>query len=686
MGRTLRDASGVKFVTDDLNARKKKIYNVAEVIADTITTNQFNLPENSEFNFCGAFDASLGTYPASAENQDYYVCNTIGVVNSVSYAIGDWAIYNGEEWYKIHYNTDKYNFLGGYWTTLTKNTTYPPQSLASKWRLALNGSQILESTYLSHEESNTKLNLLQVGWYRIKIQCMLDQVSPSDTYSLNLYKTSTVSLLSTFAKYESDAHGNPSQYLINGEMWVYSDGNDYLCFVLESAAASGFALATDAANYVSVEYSASSELFIKNSEKGNADGVAELDTSGKVPATQLPTHVASIDGNSGVVDLSATYEPIISPKNSAFNKAFGGSGSADSVSRSDHHHNLNNLAEKSFNSLDDKPTIPSQTDVDSNNSHRLDSAIHLSSPQKTALTAGGDSSDHYHGADRNRNNHMGTQVVSSISNFDSSVNARIDSQKAVVNGLASLGVDGKIPTSQMPPLALSEPNVSSSESAQLALTVQKGDTCVRTDLNKSFISMNSTNSSMADWQELLTPTDNVLNVDGQTGTVDLSNDYEGKNSNIQNHISSSENPHNVSHDQMGDVSINQHHNKSHSHDGIDGSGTIREATSSQNGVMSSAYATMLDGIGQVNGIASLDSSGKVPLSQLPEIGSGSDLEIQNEGTSLDVEVSKINFIGAGVEATENIDHEIDVTINKDIDGGSAATVFSSTQNIDGGNA
>ena len=38
-------------------------------------------------------------------------------------------------------------------------------------------------------------------------------------------------------------------------------------------------------------------------------------------------------------DHSGVYEPVITPKNSAFNKSFAGSGSANTVSRSDHTHN-----------------------------------------------------------------------------------------------------------------------------------------------------------------------------------------------------------------------------------------------------------------------------------------------------------------------------------------------------------
>ena len=56
----------------------------------------------------------------------------------------------------------------------------------------------------------------------------------------------------------------------------------------------------------------------------------------------------------------------------------------------------------------------------------------------------------------------------------------------------------------------------------LALTAEIGDIAVRTDLNKSFILKTSPASTLANWQELLTPTDSVVSVAGKTGVVTLS--------------------------------------------------------------------------------------------------------------------------------------------------------------------
>lgn len=163
-----------------------------------------------------------------------------------------------------------------------------------------------------------------------------------------------------------------------------------------------------------------------------------------------------------------------------------------------------------------------------------------------------------------RANHTGTQTASTISDFDTQVRSSrldqmaqptfdlnfnnkkitnladptsaqdavtinyINNQKGANSGLASLDSSGKIPTTQLPALAVTDTFVVSSQAAMLALTAEVGDVAVRTDLNKSFILKTAGASTLANWQELLTPTDSVLSVDGQTGVVSLSSTYVAK--------------------------------------------------------------------------------------------------------------------------------------------------------------
>ena len=84
-----------------------------------------------------------------------------------------------------------------------------------------------------------------------------------------------------------------------------------------------------------------------------------------------------------------------------------------------------------------------------------------------------------------------------------------------------LDSNGKLATSVLPALAITETYVVANQAAMLALSAQVGDVAVRTDQNKSYILKASPASTLANWQELLTPTDAVQSVNGKTGAVVL---------------------------------------------------------------------------------------------------------------------------------------------------------------------
>jgi hypothetical protein len=159
-----------------------------------------------------------------------------------------------------------------------------------------------------------------------------------------------------------------------------------------------------------------------------------------------------------------------------------------------------------------------------------------------------------------RANHTGTQLASTISNFDTQVRTSkvtdlaaptgsfsmnsqkitnlatattstdainkdyVDSKIGANNGIASLDSSGKIPTAQLPNIALHQTFVVNSQAAMLALAADTGDVAVRTDVSKTFILASEPATTLGNWQELLT-SDAVVSVDGQTGIVDLSASY-----------------------------------------------------------------------------------------------------------------------------------------------------------------
>lgn len=81
-------------------------------------------------------------------------------------------------------------------------------------------------------------------------------------------------------------------------------------------------------------------------------------------------------------------------------------------------------------------------------------------------------------------------------------------------------IDGLVPTSALPPLAVVDTFTASSQAAMLALTAQRGDMCIRTDSVRTYVLTADTPSVLASWKEI-TAAGQVTSVAGKTGTVIL---------------------------------------------------------------------------------------------------------------------------------------------------------------------
>lgn len=101
------------------------------------------------------------------------------------------------------------------------------------------------------------------------------------------------------------------------------------------------------------------------------------------------------------------------------------------------------------------------------------------------------------------------------------------SAKNQSNGYCGLDASGKVPTSQLPGIAVGNSFPVASQSEMLALAAVPGDIAIRIDLNKCFILHGSDPAVLANWLELLTPSGAVQSVDGRTGVVSLSDLYAG---------------------------------------------------------------------------------------------------------------------------------------------------------------
>jgi len=110
---------------------------------------------------------------------------------------------------------------------------------------------------------------------------------------------------------------------------------------------------------------------------------------------------------------------------------------------------------------------------------------------------------------------------------------RINLQKGIPGGLATLDGTGKIPAAQLPGEATVDAFVVASEAAMLALVAQKGDLAKRTDTKELYVLRVAGASVLANWELLSSDYGaNVETVNGQTRAVVLTTSEISEGTNL----------------------------------------------------------------------------------------------------------------------------------------------------------
>lgn len=102
--------------------------------------------------------------------------------------------------------------------------------------------------------------------------------------------------------------------------------------------------------------------------------------------------------------------------------------------------------------------------------------------------------------------------------------AALKNTGAAAGNVPLIGSDGKLDTSIMPQLVITDVKEAASQAEMLALNVQQGDVCLRTDETKTYILAGSDPKVLENWKLWLSPGCNVLSVNGKTGVVVLTTD------------------------------------------------------------------------------------------------------------------------------------------------------------------
>ena len=98
--------------------------------------------------------------------------------------------------------------------------------------------------------------------------------------------------------------------------------------------------------------------------------------------------------------------------------------------------------------------------------------------------------------------------------------------------LVAVGADGKINETLLPKIAITDTHAVADEAEMLALTAEKGDVAIRTDLNRSFILKQAPADNLANWLELKSPECTVFSVNGKQGDIILSTTDVGEGENL----------------------------------------------------------------------------------------------------------------------------------------------------------
>lgn len=112
-----------------------------------------------------------------------------------------------------------------------------------------------------------------------------------------------------------------------------------------------------------------------------------------------------------------------------------------------------------------------------------------------------------------------TLALNNVNNTSDTAKPISTATQTALDAKADL-VGGLVPTSQIPAIAITEVFTVVSQAAMLALTAQRGDVAVRTDVAKTFILSTDSPSTLADWKEI-PAIGAVVSVNGQQGVVVL---------------------------------------------------------------------------------------------------------------------------------------------------------------------
>ena len=185
------------------------------------------------------------------------------------------------------------------------------------------------------------------------------------------------------------------------------------------------------------------------------------------------------------------------------------------------HDSLSTLQEKSYNSLDNRPNLGIyRTQSNHDSLSTLQEKDYASLNGKPDLTLKADKTTTVNGQPLSANVTVTkTDVLLGNVTNDSQVKR---SEMATANGVATLDGNGKLPSSQVPSLAIVDTYVITNAADRITLAqADRGDVAIASAENKSYILQTEPYSVLSNWQLIQTPDSPIQSVNGQVGNVSL---------------------------------------------------------------------------------------------------------------------------------------------------------------------
>ncbi len=114
----------------------------------------------------------------------------------------------------------------GMWDTLHENTDYGTHTSALDWLFEFGDNKFNDTDYISVSNTNTRITLLQPGWYRIHISVLLGNIDPSSSYWVRLLKDDNIELF--LDRHDTSSADVIPWYSVDSSAFVYSDGTNYI--------------------------------------------------------------------------------------------------------------------------------------------------------------------------------------------------------------------------------------------------------------------------------------------------------------------------------------------------------------------------------------------------------------------------------------------------------------------------